>query len=267
MVSVEASLIDGCLAEAYRYPPGAYGPMAPHAHAEWQIGLSPDRPGRYRWRGAEHVAAPDRVNAMAPGEAHAAQAAVMPVPTRYFMLYVPESRLQARRLTDVTLADEGLRTQMWALYRLFTGPAGRLERESQLALVIARLEAVAGSAEQRTSAPFGCLRSVRDYIEDRLAEDVPLSDLARLAGVTPEHLCRAFRAAYGVPPHAYQTLARVERAKPMLLSGAKAGDVALDLGFYDYSHFARRFERIVGVTPARYQRIKNVQDPAPTVAT
>ncbi len=38
----------------------------------------------------------------------------------------------------------------------------------------------------------------------------------------------------------------------LLRRGARATDVALELGFADHSHFTRHFKRIVGLTPHDY---------------
>ena len=85
-----------------------------------------------------------------------------------------------------------------------------------------------------------------------LDEDVPLARLADLAGVHRVSLVRAFRRCFGLPPHAWQIEMRIERARERLRRGADHADLAIDLGFYDQSHFIRHFKRIVGVTPGTY---------------
>ena len=63
------------------------------------------------------------------------------------------------------------------------------------------------------------MKLVREYLEDNLARNVPLEELSRLANLSPYHLARAFAAEVGLPPHAYQTQARVHRARELLLRG------------------------------------------------
>jgi len=100
----------------------------------------------------------------------------------------------------------------------------------------------------------------REYLEDNLGRGVPLEELARLANLSPFHLSRVFRDEVGLPPHAYQTQARLGRARSLLLRGWSAARVAQETGFADQSHLSRRFKRLVGVTPGRYaQESKNVQ--------
>ena len=98
------------------------------------------------------------------------------------------------------------------------------------------------------------LRRVAAYIHDHLTETIRLEDLASLAGLSPYHLLRAYRAATGFPPHQYQLQLRIRQAKQMLRSGRQIADIAADLGFVDQGHLHRLFRRIVGVTPGQYRR-------------
>ena len=78
------------------------------------------------------------------------------------------------------------------------------------------------------------------------------TDLAAYADLDKFHLCRAFRAQIGMPPHTYLTHLRIARAKELLHRGVRASDVAPLVGFYDQAQLTRHFRRLVGTTPARY---------------
>jgi AraC family transcriptional regulator len=99
------------------------------------------------------------------------------------------------------------------------------------------------------------LRRITEHIQDRLTEDVSLNELAGLAGLSPRHLCTAFRQSTGLPPHRWQIERRVERAKAMLTDPAvPVTDVALACGFGTPSHFATMFRRATGCTPSAWRR-------------
>jgi AraC-like DNA-binding protein len=68
------------------------------------------------------------------------------------------------------------------------------------------------------------------------------------------HLCRAFRAQVGLPPHAYLTRLRIMRAKELLAAGVRPSEIAPRVGLYDQSQLNRHFRRIVGTTPGAYAR-------------
>jgi AraC family transcriptional regulator len=101
------------------------------------------------------------------------------------------------------------------------------------------------------------MRRVIACLDAHLADDVPLVVLAALVNLSPFHFCRAFRDAMGVPPHRYQMLQRIERAKQLLVATAEPiVAVAAAVGYADASHFTGLFRRHVGVTPSRYRRVR-----------
>lgn len=89
-------------------------------------------------------------------------------------------------------------------------------------------------------------------IEASEGQWVPLAELAELAGLSPHHFSRVFKAATGLPPHRYQMQQAVERAKALLCKGASICQAALEAGFADQSHFSRRFREFTGATPRQY---------------
>jgi len=98
-------------------------------------------------------------------------------------------------------------------------------------------------------------RMLADYIEQHLAERIPLGTLAELAGLSPSHFCRAFKQSFGMPPHRYQTEQRMERAKELLAAPASSvTDIGLTMGFRDTSAFSAAFRKTTGFTPTGYQR-------------
>jgi AraC family transcriptional regulator len=98
-------------------------------------------------------------------------------------------------------------------------------------------------------------RVVTSYIEEHLTEAVPLAALAKLVNLSPYHFCRAFKQSFGVPPHRYHKLRRIERAK-ILLANPRLSitNTALTLGFTETSAFSSAFRRTTGATPSAYRR-------------
>lgn len=96
------------------------------------------------------------------------------------------------------------------------------------------------------------VKRVKDYLESRYAENVILEDLARIANLSPFHLIRVFRKEVGLPPHAYQTRLRLNRAKALLATGATIGEASLAAGFCDQSHFTNHFRKVFGYPPGAH---------------
>ncbi|WP_231753044.1 helix-turn-helix transcriptional regulator [Burkholderia sp. TSV86] len=82
-----------------------------------------------------------------------------------------------------------------------------------------------------------------------LSETVTLDDVAQAAGLSPFHAARLFARVTGMPPHAWRTQLRLQRALAPLRAGASVADVAAACGFFDQSHFTRHFKRMFGCRP------------------
>jgi AraC-like DNA-binding protein len=94
----------------------------------------------------------------------------------------------------------------------------------------------------------------RDYLHAHLDRDIGLEDLAQACGVDRFRLTRAFKAAFGLAPHAYLIQLRLARARRLLSQGQTPAEVAMALGFADQSHLGRWFRRAYRLTPADYRR-------------
>ncbi len=98
------------------------------------------------------------------------------------------------------------------------------------------------------------LQRVTAFIEDHLAEEIGLSQLAGLVDLSPWHFCRSFKRSTGVPPHRFLVRSRIERAKSLLADrSVSVTEVALTLGFGGSTQFARAFRAAVGLSPREFR--------------
>jgi AraC family transcriptional regulator len=96
---------------------------------------------------------------------------------------------------------------------------------------------------------------VAAYIEEHVADDIPLATLAELARLSPYHFCRSFKHSFGTPLHRYHANRRIERAKQLLTNRElPVTAIALDVGFSETSTFTAAFHGVNGQTPSRYRR-------------
>jgi AraC-like DNA-binding protein len=157
---------------------------------------------------------------------------------------------------DPVIAERDVAADFLRLHHALDGGGTRLEQDSRLLHVLARLireHSGAGRDPRRTRPERAGVAAARRRLHEGLADDVRLAELAELARLSPFHLARVFRAEVGLPPHAYQTGLRVERARVLLARGRTVSDTAQEVGFYDASHLSRHFVRVVGVPPGRYR--------------
>ena len=141
-----------------------------------------------------------------------------------------------------------------------SSPAGSLYGESlanALAVYLLRRYAVYRQTPvvYRGGLPGYRLKRVLDFIGDNLAENLSLSQLAAVAGMSPHYFSELFKQSTGSTPHSYVLRLRIERAKQCLReSKLSIIDVGLETGFQNPSHFARVFKKCVGIAPSGFQR-------------
>jgi AraC-like DNA-binding protein len=122
------------------------------------------------------------------------------------------------------------------LWRLLTGPHGGVIR--QIGLADSGLSHVS--------------RAIR-WIRDNYAEPMRISDLARLAGMSPSAFHRHFRAITAMSPLQFQKRIRLQEARSLL--AARPGDVAGVghlVGYDSPSQFNREYRRLFGAPPGQH---------------
>ncbi len=117
----------------------------------------------------------------------------------------------------------------------------------------------AGAARVETPVRGGLAawqqRKVIMYIEEHLAEQIPLAVLADLVHLSPYYFCRVFKQSFGMPPHRYHINRRIEHAKTLLAKpSSSVTEIGLTVGFSETSSFTAAFHKTVGLTPTAYRR-------------
>ena len=98
----------------------------------------------------------------------------------------------------------------------------------------------------------------RDYLHGHFQQDINLEDLAHACGSTA-FVSRAFKAAFGLAPHAYLVQLRLAQARRLLANGWPPAHVAIDLGRPEPP--GALVPAGYGFTPAIYRRsCTNLQD-------
>ncbi|MBE1491480.1 AraC family transcriptional regulator [Plantactinospora soyae] len=241
----------------------------PHAHEEFFIALTEEGIATPTYRGDTHVIGPGDLIALNPEEAHAGGSptesswtyrALYPGPDlmRRIAAEFPGYRRRGPEFGGDVVRDPKVAARLRRFHQLSEPPdSSVLERETQLVEALVLLVARHAVPPQTPRPPGQERRAVRlskEYLREHLDENVTLEALARNAGLSAFHLCRVFRAAVGMTPHAYQTQSRVRHAKSLLRAGLPITEVAAQAGFYDQAHLNRHFKRVVGLPPGRYVR-------------
>lgn len=234
----------------------------PHTHEAFGLGAIESGVERFRYRGSDHLAPADSLVLMNPDELHTGRAETEQG-WRYRMVY-----LDADVLAQVT-GERGWHFTQPAVHEVRT--ARRVSRllasmwnapdalaiDCALIDLLEMLRPHARIGAARSTPPASradaALARAHALIQERFAEPLTLEQLAHEAGLSPFHFLRRFKQRYHVTPHQMVMAVRLFRAKQQLAAGKSPASVAADVGLVDQPHLTRRFARMYGVTPARYQ--------------
>ncbi|MBQ4280329.1 MAG: AraC family transcriptional regulator [Rikenellaceae bacterium] len=100
------------------------------------------------------------------------------------------------------------------------------------------------------------INRVIDHIHAHLDRKLTVDELASVAGLSPYHFHRTFRALVGEPVARYVMRKRLERAGSLLLGdpSAPVSDIAYACGFSSPSVFSRNFRRCFGMSAETFRR-------------
>jgi transcriptional regulator GlxA family with amidase domain len=113
------------------------------------------------------------------------------------------------------------------------------------------------------------LLRAKDRMDAASDEDWPVTRLADVSGVSAAHFARAFKRAFGAPPHRYLLTRRVERAKALLRdTDLSVTEIAFQTGWNSLGTFGRTFRDITGESPGdlrqREKAAPHRPEPVPT---
>ena len=95
------------------------------------------------------------------------------------------------------------------------------------------------------------INRAKTYLDSRRGERVTLEELSQAVGVSPFHLQRRFKEAFGVSPRGYQEAHRVEAVKSSLRNGSRVTDAVFEAGYGSVSRFYEKPQ--LGMTARDYR--------------
>ncbi|SDU66821.1 AraC family transcriptional regulator [Pseudomonas mandelii] len=248
----------------------------PHWHDSYLVGVTEQGVQQFNCRRAKHQSTPGKVFLLEPGDIHDGEA-----PTEdgftYRMLYLDpqwlerelsalfeDAPLNSQLSFATTLAsDTRLAHAISLAFEALHGAELRIVRQSALDGLLERLTTHLHWRTRYAEDPRmpRVAQKAREYLHANARYDIGLDQLAAATGVDRFRLTRAFKAAYGIAPHAYLVQLRLATARRLLARGELPATIAMELGFSDQSHLGRWFVRAYGLTPALYRkRCSNLPD-------
>ncbi|POX48318.1 helix-turn-helix domain-containing protein [Streptomyces sp. Ru72] len=138
-------------------------------------------------------------------------------------------------------------------------PSARTYTDHLTAMLAAQLARRHGvctrPADSRSGLSARRLAAVHELMEERLAEPLPIADLAAAASLSCSQFTRQFRVSTGQSPHQFLLALRLERACRLLRTGGDPiAEVAVACGFSHQEHLTRVMRARLGTTPAALRR-------------
>ncbi|MET7487265.1 AraC family transcriptional regulator [Streptomyces sp. NPDC005538] len=241
---------------------------APHAHAEFTIGVCVDGSEVIDYRGGRIRTGPGSIVVLAPGEMHTGGPGSTTDGYAYRALYADPALLTDGTLgggpphfREPLLDDAELALALRRAHTELSACPDPLEAESRLPWLLTALtrrHSTARPAPDLVPGAAQVAHAIRDRLADELLTPPSLSSLAADFDLSRYQLLRAFRTTMGIPPYAWLAQHRVTLARGLLEAGGRPAEVAAQVGFADQAHLTRWFRRVLGVTPAAYRN--SVQD-------
>ncbi|MEI7253564.1 AraC family transcriptional regulator [Dickeya dadantii] len=239
-----------------------------HSHENFCIGVIEEGAQRFYRTGGEHVAPTGDIILVNADEIHTGHSAVASgwsyraiYPSPDLLCHLSRDLRVPQGATpwfpDAVVHDPGLSAQLRLAFTLLPQAGNSLLKEtllfSSLSWLMLRYSKTRADGRVLPSAGLSILRA-KAWLDECPEQDISLLQLAEIAGLSPWHFLRQFKALLGMTPHAYLVQARLRQARSLLIKGAGLSDTASRCGFSDQSHFNRHFKRAMGITPGEFVR-------------
>jgi len=148
------------------------------------------------------------------------------------------------------------------IFRLIVGNAP--EAPALIHAAVARLLALAFCARQQSTETAPAIPPALARPVERIRlyyfERHTVASLAALAGMSPTHFARVFKAAFGASPIDWLRRERISQAKRRLAeTDASIKEIAEQVGYRDRYFFSKDFKSHTGLPPSEFRRREGAQ--------
>jgi len=240
-----------------------------HFHEEFCFGVVESGQLNFNYRGKKVSANKGIINLCNPGEVHDG---FTKTGWAYRMFYVDPMLMKelsseiSGKHNDIPFFKEGiieddlLSQQLLSLHRLMSDEhVFIIEKEEMFLRVVANFikkhaDSFIPIATLTSSKPM--INNVIAYINDNLSQELLVSKLSELAGLSLFYFIRSFKKETGLTPKEYVIQQRINMATALIqkqhYKNLPLNQIALECGFYDQSHMNKYFKSYKGLTPSNY---------------
>ncbi len=161
-----------------------------------------------------------------------------------------------RRVMD---GEKTIANQVWLVPHVRGTPRWYVSTKTPLFTPQRQVIGIAGvmypiETPEEQAAYFQGLHPVINFIDRHFTEDVSMKKMAAMVNLSATQFNHRFRTILRMSPTQYLLSQRIQYAQRLLTqSSMNITEIGTAAGFYDQSHFTKRFRKVTGMTPLAYR--------------
>lgn len=236
--------------------------FSPHRHDTYAVGFTTMGVQSFKYRGEERRACSGDVFVLHPDELHDGREGT-DVGYSYRIAYLApdliSNALGGKALPFIAEAitrDRRITQSVANFFPDLDEVDDNLYRTGAITELADTLRLLAGrSAKAIARTNFPAMRRIRDHLMDIAPASTAIADLERAHGIDRYSLSRQFRMAFGVSPHRFIILRRLDLVRDLIRQGCSLANAAVDARFADQSHMTRHFRKAFGLSPGTWRSL------------
>lgn len=175
--------------------------------------------------------------------------------------FQPPALAQAYHAEDRRVMESGqpIPNQVWLVPHVRGTPRWYVSTKTPLVAPDDKVIGISGvmypiETPEAQASYFHELSPVVAHIDAHYTETISMNEMARMADLSTTHFNQRFRSILRMSPTEYLLSRRIQHAQQLLSETSESiSDIGAEVGFYDQSHFTKRFRRMTGLTPKAYR--------------
>ena len=106
--------------------------------------------------------------------------------------------------------------------------------------------------EKQSLKESKALKKIKTLLKEMDYKELSVELLAQHADISSNYLIKLFKKEYGLSPYAYILNQKIYKSKALLEEHMSIAEVAIELGFFDQSHFNKAFKSVYALTPKEF---------------
>ncbi|GMA97372.1 AraC family transcriptional regulator [Pelosinus sp. IPA-1] len=236
-----------------------------HAHEEYSLGIVDKGKSSFWYEGKSEEVSPRTIVFIPPDLVHSCNPE-QKEQWKYNMLFINAAWIDSFMNSEAkdlyqypvvkNISDPEIFSMTNKMIENLVQNASPLEKEESIIAIFEKIVSQIDPVDKgRCKKELPKLQIIKEYLQSNFFDKITLDLLEKVSGINKFHIIRLFKEEFGIPPHMYQTLLRINYAKKQLRKQRQITDVALEAGFYDQSHFSKVFKSHMGITPDRYEKL------------